>query len=121
MANAASLKFPPCVFLALAVLLLAGATVTTPLSRARLNFSPNVNQLHEGISRHTVLEVTAGSFDFTPVCRSFVTDYLHQVTRAQQYDYQVARARQPDNWPIEFSRIYRRIPPLQSGDPELSA
>jgi len=120
MVRAASLSIVVRVFLALFVLALTVATLTKPLNRAKFNFAPDVGQLHQGLTRHTFLEVAASSPDIAAYT-CFATDQVGLVRPAREHGFEVVSARQPDNWPIVFSGIYRHVPPSQSGDSEPSA
>jgi hypothetical protein len=107
--------------LALFFLTLAVTVVAAPLSRAKFNFAPEVVRLHHGLTRHTYLEVAAGSRDLASIHYSFLADHLRLIAQAHQPRLEVMAAGQPDNWPIVFSGIYRHIPPSKSGDSDPSA
>jgi hypothetical protein len=121
MNGAASLRIFLRVFLALFVFALTLATLTRPLNRAKFNFAPELGQLHQGLSRHTFLEVPASSPDVAPAFTFFATDHLRLPTNAYERTFEIGSARQPENWPIVFSGIYRHVPPSKPADPDPSA
>jgi hypothetical protein len=100
---------------------LAVAATTRPLSRTRLGRAPQLNQVHQGLERHTFFEVSAGSPHAQALYDLLIRSGVSLMAAAQAQSFRVVSARQPDNWPIAFSPVYRHIPPSKFGDSDLSA
>jgi hypothetical protein len=104
--------------LALFFCVLTTAAVTRPLTRAKFRSAPDVRNVHEGLSRHTFLEVAAGDCE-AAATYSFVAPVdLPSVPQRQQGNFKLISAHQAHNWPLTFSPVHRRIPPSKSIDPD---
>jgi hypothetical protein len=121
MNTAASFRACLRVFLALFVVALTVATLTRPLHRAKFNFAPEAGQAHQEISRHTYLEVSGSNPHIAAPDVHFISDDMRLIIRAHLRIPEPIIAHQPDNWPIVYSEIYRRLPPPTSGDSDPSA
>src|SRR5579862_8924056 len=79
MDSPANKKFKLCLVLALLFVALTGSALSTPLSRAKFNFSPDLTQFHPGTISHTFLEVSASLPEFAPATNFPRTDDLQIV------------------------------------------
>ena len=100
---------------------LAVAVTTRPLSRTRLGLAPQLNQVHQGLERHTFFEVSAGGPRTQALYDRLIRSDLPLMTATQEQSFRIVSERQPDNWPSVFSQVCRHIPPSKSGDLDLSA
>ncbi len=107
--------------LALFFFALITSGVVTPLSRAKFNFAPDWRQTHQGISRHTYLEVGIGIPKLPGPYPSFLSGDPPLLTQLREPGPKLAGARMPDNWCIVFAAVYRHIPRSRSRDPDPSA
>lgn len=111
----------PHIILTMLVCALAVAATTRPLSRTRLGLAPQLNQIHQGLERHTYFEVAADGAHHHAVYDLLVRSNLPLIALAQQQSSKLVSTRQQDNWPVLFSPLYRHIPRADQGDPGLSA
>jgi hypothetical protein len=100
---------------------LAVAATTRPLSRTGLSLAPQLNQVHQGLERHTFFEVSAGGPHTQALYDLLIRSGPSLMAATQEPGFPAPSARQPDNWPVVFSPVYRHIPPSKSGDSDLSA
>lgn len=100
---------------------LAVAATTRPLSRTGLSLAPQLSQVHQGLERHTFFEVSAGGSHSQALYDLLIRSELFLIAATQEPGFRVVSARQPDNWPVLFSPVYRHIPQSKSGDSDLSA
>jgi|SRR5580700_7952087 hypothetical protein len=99
---------------------LAVAATSRPLSRTRLGFAPQLNQVHQGLERHTFFEVSAGGPQAQALYDLLIRSDPSLMAATQEPGFLVVSVSQP-NWPIAFPPVYRHIPPSKSGDSDLSA
>ena len=100
---------------------LAVAATSRPLSRTRLGFAPQLNQVHQGLERHTFFEVSGGSPHALALYELLTRSDPSLIATTQEPGFPTLSARQPENWTIVFSAIHRHVPPPKSGDSDLSA
>ena len=100
---------------------LAVAAVSRPLARTALSLTPQLNQVHQGLERHTFFEVSAGSPHTQALYDLLIRNDLTLMAAAEMPRFRVVSARQSDNWPVVFLPAYRHIPPAKSGDSDVSA
>jgi len=118
----AASRILPRVILMVPFCVLAVAAVTGPLRRTRLELAPQLNQLHQELERHIVFEVSAGGSHTQTLYDLLIRrDLPLMVATQRQQRFRIVSARQPDNWPIVFSPVYRHIPPSKSSDSEFSS
>lgn len=91
------------------------AAAIRPLSRTQLGPGTQLSQMHQGLERHTFLEVSNAGFHSQPIYELLIRSALPPIDLARQRNLDVISARQPDNWPVVFSVIHRRVPPTDSG------
>jgi hypothetical protein len=106
--------------LAVFLCLLAVVATTRPLGRAHLGTRPHLNELNPRLDRNTYFEVSTGASHTHAIHDLLIHRNLSLVAIAQTQSFQVPFRRQPDNWPILFSPVFRHIPPSNPDDPHLS-
>jgi hypothetical protein len=99
----------------------AVAATSRSLSRTRLGFATQVDQVHRGLERHAFFEVSADGSRGWALSELLILSDRPLLPVTQEQSFQLVNTRQQNNWPMVFSPVYRHIPPSKAADSDLSA
>jgi hypothetical protein len=102
--------------LALFFCTLTTVAITRPLSRASFRSAPDVHTVHEGLSRHTFLEVATGSSEAAPAPGFVIRIDLASLAECRQEPCSALRAHRAYHFPLIFLSTHRRISSPKSAD-----